>query len=193
MPCSPVGTTSSGRRRISRPKLLATCRRQLLSTVYSIDYAARGMTVPGLLLCFFLDVADTRALLLPRFPLHSPLSFPFPFPFPSPLLSFRPRSRPRSHLAFAHSPPPGSRFRPIPVPITVHVPVPDSDPVPVSVPSPNFDPDPVRPFPSLGPGYPLGTMRVYRHRALRTELSSARKRHSLSAEMMTRAEIKCLP
>ena len=49
-------------------------------------------------------------------------------------------------------------------------------------------PDPVRSFPSLGPGYPLGTMRVYRHRALRTELSGARKHHPLSAEMVTRAE-----
>ena len=32
MPCSPLGTTWLGRRRVLRPKLLATCRRYLLST-----------------------------------------------------------------------------------------------------------------------------------------------------------------
>ena len=70
--------------------------------------------------------------------------------------------------------------------MTVHFPFPalDSAPVPDSYPSP----DPVRSFPSLGPGYPLGTMRLYRHQALRTELSGARKRHPLSAEMVTLAE-----
>ena len=52
-----------------------------------------------------------------------------------------------------------SRFRSIPVPDPV--PTPDSDPAP----------DPVRSFSSLGPGYPLGAMRDYRHLALRTELS----------------------
>ena len=62
--------------------------------------------------------------------------------------------------------------------MTVHV------PISVSV----RTPDPVRPFLSLGPGYPPGTMRLYRRRALRMGLSGARKRHPLSAEMVTRAE-----
>ena len=57
---------------------------------------------------------------------------------------FHPRSRPRSH-------PESLVSTPIPVPA----------------------PDLVRSFPSLGPGYPLRAMRVYRPRALQTELSCA--------------------
>ena len=88
-------------------KLLATCRCHLLPTVYSVDDAARGMAVPGLLICVFPDVADTKALLLPPFLLNSrsrsrlrsrpssrsrPCSLlvptpPVPLPAPSPLLS----------------------------------------------------------------------------------------------------------
>ena len=112
----------------------------------------------------------------------------------------RPRSRPRSHPVFVYgSPPPSqprprrvpvpvlrsfvrfhprSRSRSVPVPVTVSVPTPDSDPAP----------DPVRSFLPLGSGYPPGTMRLYRRRALRMGPSGARKRHPLSAEMVTRAE-----
>ena len=54
-----------------------------------------------------------------------------------------------------------SRYRPTLVPTIVLVPVPDPDPIPV------LD----RSCPSLGPDYPLGTMRVHRHRTLRTELA----------------------
>ena len=64
------------------------------------------------------------------------------------------------------------------VPVTVSVPTPDSNPAP----------DPVRSFLPLGPGYPTGTMRLYRRRALRMGLSRALKRHLLSAEMVKRAE-----
>ena len=113
-------------------------------------------------------------------PTSVPVTIPAPSTLPSPfhlaffrsrlpLLSFplrphphyrsRPRSRPRLR----------SRLRSRP---------PDSD----------LAPDPIRSFPSLGPGHPLGTMRVYRHRALRTELSGSCKRRLLSAETMTRAE-----
>ena len=35
-------------------------------------------------------------------------------------------------------------------------------------------------------------MHVHRHQALRTELFGARKRHPLSAEMASSAELKCL-
>ena len=80
-------------------------------------------------------------------------------------------------------------FRSVLVRISVPVPVPAPDSVPVSVSAPDSDPapDPVRSFPSLGPAYSLGGAYVYRHRAMRAELSGARKRHPLSAEMMTRA------
>ena len=102
---------------------------------------------------------------------------PSPSPFPP-----RPRSRSRSHPVFVYeSPPPfppHSRSRPVPVPMIVCVPV--------------STPDPVRSFPFLGPVYPLGTMHVYRHRALRTELLGARKHYPLSAGLMTRTEWKCL-
>ena len=126
----------------------------------------------------------------------------------------RPRSRPRSHPVFVYGSPPSSpspfpprlapvpapvpvpvlrsfvRFHPrsrarsVPVPLTVHV------PVTVSVPTPDFNPapDPVRSFLLLGSGYPPDTMRLYRRRALRMGPSGARKRHPLSAEMVTRAE-----
>ena len=78
----------------------------------------------------------------------------------------------------------------VPLPINVHVPVPAPDPVPVSVSvSDSYPaPEPVRLVPYLAPGYPLGSLCVYRPRALRTELSGVRKRHPWSAEMMTCAE-----
>ena len=70
------------------------------------------------------------------------------------------------------------------------MPITAPNPVPISVPAPDSDPasDLVRSFPPFGPGYPLGAMRMYRYQALRTELSGARKRYPLPAEMMTRAD-----
>ena len=91
-------------------------------------------------------------------------SRPVPAPVPAPILRFFVRLHPLSR----------SRSRSIPVP----VPAPDSDTAP----------GPVRFFPSLGPCYSLDAVRVYRYQALRTELSGARKRCPLSADMMTRAE-----
>ena len=108
---------------------------------------------------------------------------PFPFPLrPRPHDRSHPRHRLRSHPRLQSRPRPRSllpapRTR-FPPPVTVSVPTPDSNPAP----------DPVRSFLPLGPGYPPGTMRLYRRRALRIGLSGARKRHSLSAEMVTRAE-----
>ena len=121
-------------------------------------------------------------------PLLSSLPSPFPSPFPSGVRLRVPTPVPvpvpvpvlRSFVHFH----PRSRFCSIPVPMTVHVPVTVSVPTPDSNPAP----DPVRSFLSLGPGYPPGTMRLYRRRALRMGPSGARKRHPLSAEMVTRAE-----
>ena len=103
-----------------------------------------------------------------------PRSYPVPAPVPTPILIPVLLSLAGLHLR--------SSSRPVPVLIIVSVPV----PLPVLVPAP--DPDPVRSFPSLGLGYSLSTMRVYRHRVLRTEVSGACRRHPLSAKMMTRAE-----
>ena len=108
-----------------------------------------------------------------------------PLPLPSPFPSCVPSSAPTPLTPPAPSPYPSRS-----VPITVYVPEPAPDPVHASDPAPYSDPapDPARSFPPLGPGYPLGTMRVCRHQALRTELSDARKRHPLSADMMMRVE-----
>ena len=111
----------------------------------------------------------------------SPVPVPAPIRCSSAGLYPRPRSRPiparvpvpiqRSfvHLHLR------SRSHSCSVSMTVHVPVTVSVPAPDSTP----DLDPVRSFLSLGPGYPLGTMRLYRRRALGRELSGARKRHLL--------------
>ena len=109
-----------------------------------------------------------------------PRSYPVPAPVPTPILIPVLLSLAGLHLR--------SSSRPVPVLIIVSVPVPLPVPVPVPVLVPTPAPDPVRSFPSLGLGYPLRTMRVYRHRVLRTEVSGAYKRHPLSAKMMTRAE-----
>ena len=105
-------------------------------------------------------------------PPSRPRSRPVPAPVPVPVL--------RSFVHFH----PRSRSRSVPVPMTVHVPV----TVSVSTPDSSPAPDPVRSFLSLGSGYLPVTMRLYRRRALRMGPSGARKRHSLSAEMVTRAE-----
>ena len=132
---------------------------------------------------------------LPRFPHYAHKSSGFPFAY-SPLLH-SPRSCPSysvlvpilRSLVSLH---PRCRSRSVPFPINVHVPVPAPGPVPVfvSVPVSCPAPEPVRLVPDLAPGYPLGLMCVYRPRALRMELSGARKRHPWSAEMMTCAERK---
>ena len=110
--CSPFGTTSSGRRRVLRLKLMTTCRRYLLSTEmlprsewqYLVFFSAS-----------FLMWRDIRALLPPSF--LSPFSFPFLSSLQSPfLLPFRSRSCLRSS--------PHSRFRSVPVSPTALVSVP---------------------------------------------------------------------
>ena len=148
------------------------------------------------LVCVFfrLFVSPPPSLIPSSFPSRSHLRYCSPLRSRS-----RPRSRPRSYLLFVHGSPPPSPlpFQPRPrsrpysclrsfvplyprsrsctVPITVHV------PVPVSIPAPDSDPapDPVRSFPSLGHAYPLGAILMCRHRALREELSGARKWHPL--------------
>ena len=135
-----------------------------------------------------------------------PNPFPTPFPFPSPLLLSFPSPFPSCVRPRVSTPSPSPfpfcvRPRvstPVPVPIPVSILRPFARLHPrlhsVSVPSnahiPVPAPDPVRSFPSLGPGYPLDTMRVCRHQALRTELSGVRKRHPLSAEMNESARCK---
>ena len=170
------------------------------------DDAACGTVVPGLLRCIFPYLADNRAP--PPPPPFLSILVPAPVsalatvlvlalvPVPVstttivsvqvlvlvPTLrslsrrhpSSRPRSRPRSRLAFVLSFPLS-----FPVPITVPflVPIPDS-----------LVPVPARSFWSPRPGYPLGTLRAHRHRALQTGLVGVRKHHFLSAETIMRPE-----
>ena len=113
----------------------------------------------------------------------SPPSFPFPL---------RPRSRPRSHLALVRSPAPPFSFPLRPGPH--HRSRPRSRPLPSSRlrSHPRLRlrsrPDPFCSFPPTGPAYSLGTLRVYRYRALRTKLSGIHKNHPLSA---VRSESAC--
>ena len=118
----------------------------------------------------------------------------------------RPRSRPRSHPVFVYGSPPPSPFSPRPRSR------PRSRPALLRSLPPPF-PLPLRPLGRPRPRYRLrshprlqsrprprsllpaprirlspGTMRLYRRRALRMGPSGARKRHPLSAEMVTRAE-----
>ena len=164
VPGSSMGTTLSDRRRVLRPKLVATCKRHLLSSVpraelqclvfYYIYFLMRWILEspqrPPSLSIIISILASAAAL----------ISVPAPVPVPVLRLFSFLRSRPRSRLVY------------------ITVPVPDPDPVPV----------PARSFPSLIRGYPFSTMHLHRQRALRTELLGARKRHSLFAEMMARAE-----
>ena len=153
------------------------------------------LVLPSLLPCYSLDFLGWRPLnqcfllyfiflssSLTRFPHHlhsfsglccarSPLlhqhhPVPAPAPVPVPIL----RSFAHLHLR--------SPSISVPVPINVHVPIPAAGSVPVSVSAPDFDPPPapVRSSLSNGLTYPLGTMCVYRQRALRAELSGDRKR-----------------
>ena len=122
-------------------------------------------------LCFFTSFSPLSILSL----LPSP--FPSSSPFPSPLLLSSPFPscvRPRVS---------------IPVPVPVHAPSPLSSPFLLA-----FIPatDPVCSLPSLGSGFHLCMMRVYRDLALRTELPGARKHHPLSAELVTRSEQRYL-
>ena len=111
-----------------------------------------------------------------------PRSRPCASPLPSPLPSYV--------RSLASTPVPAPA--PSPSPLTSPFPTPPPFPSPFPPPDSDTAPDPVHSFPPLGSGYPLGTMRVYRNRALRTELSGTRKRHPMFAEMMTCAEWKCL-
>ena len=112
------------------------------------DNAACGMTVPDLLLCFFPDVADSRALLPPStFYITVPVSH----------LRSHSCSPPRSFLCYC----PRFRSHSSPFSYPSCVPFPISAPVPVPVPVPDLVlvPVPVSSFPSLGPGSPLDTIR----------------------------------
>ena len=91
------------------------------------------------------------------------------FPLPHPPWS-RPRSLPRSHISLLRSLPPPLTF-PLPLRSPPHHRLrPRFHPRPCShlrsCPRLRSRPDPVHSFPSLGLGYPLGTMREYIHRAL---------------------------
>ena len=138
--------------------------------------------------CVYVCVCACVCVCSSGFP--SPLLLSFPYPLPSPFPScVRPRVSTPVLVTILRSfvrPHPLSHSRSRSIPVFV----PAADPVPISVPALNSDPalDPVRSFSSLGPGYPLGAMRVYRRQALRTELLGARKHYPLSADIMTRAE-----
>ena len=145
----------------------------------SPPFPARRLQLFCGFLCFFAFLLPSP--ILSSFPLSSS-----PFPFPSGVRLRVPTPVSVSVLApapvlrsFVHLHP-----RSRSVPMTVHVPVLVSVPTPDSNPAP----DSFRSFLSHGLGYPPGTMRLYRRRALRMGLSGARKRHPLSAEMVTRAE-----
>ena len=127
--------------------------------------------MPDLLLCFYPDEADSRALFPP-----SPLSIivavlvspphpssPLPVPVSAAVLCSFSRLRPR----FPSRPRPHHRFRPRP--------------------RSRCRPRLLLPVPRTWFFSPLGTKRLKRHRALLMELLGARKRHPLSAEMVTRA------
>ena len=74
------------------------------------DDAARGMAVPGLLLCLFPHVADTKALLLPPFSLLIPVPFHVSHSVPDPTSSPFPVSATALVSVPAPSPfPPGVR------------------------------------------------------------------------------------
>ena len=77
--CSPFGTTSSGRRRVLRPKLLATCRRHLLCTEIMPRAEWQCLVLPSTLLLSSCGGCQTS----PPHPLPSPFSFPFQSPIPS--------------------------------------------------------------------------------------------------------------
>ena len=118
--------------------------------------------VPIFILCSLTGLhVRLRSHFHPMFFDGSTRSSPFPFP-PRPRSRSRPipgpapvaiwRSFVRLHLS--------SRSRSGYAPIIGHVPVAGFDPAPASDPAS----DPVCSLPFLGPGYPLGTMRVYRPR-----------------------------
>ena len=111
----------------------------------------------------FTSCVRPRVSTLVHVPVPAPSSLPSSFPFCAPSFTSTLASRSSSH--------------------SVAVPIPAPDSVPISNPAPKSGPapDPVRSFPSLGPGYPLGAMHVYRHQALGMDLSDALKRYSLSA------------
>ena len=131
MPGSSLGTTLSGSRRDLRPKLLATCRRHLLSTAM-MPLANGQCLVFYSSNCFLMlwlpELSSSTHPLSISFPFPSPLQSPFPFPFSFPFPS-----------------PLASSF---------------TSPLPSSLPSCVRSLAPVRPFLSFGHGYPLGIMRV---------------------------------
>ena len=125
-----------------------------------------------------------------------PSSLPSPFPSPS-LFSARLRvSTPPVFVPFPAPSPlpspfpscvPSFPFTPVLVPAPSPSPTLSPSPSPFTSPSPSPFPPPtpiptrprIRSFPFFGHAYPLGAIRVYRHRSLRNDLSGARKCHPL--------------
>ena len=117
----------------------------------------------------------SRPYFHPVFVDESPSPPPSPFP---PRPRSRPRSRPRFHPALLRSPPPRLPF---PFPLQLR-PRPHHRSRPLFHPRPHYR---LRSRPLTRSLFsvpriwlPLDTMRVYRHRALRTELPGPRERHS---------------
>ena len=166
----------------------------------------------GVYNCFAVYCAFSPPFRPPRSYSRSPSRYRRPLTHLRYCPCFRPRSRPRSHPVFVYgSPPPSpSPFPPRPRPRSR----PRSRPALLrSLPPPFTFPLRPRPHDRSRPRYrlrshlrlqsrprprsllpaprtrlPPGTMRLYRRRALRMGLSGARKRHPLSAEIVTRAE-----
>ena len=198
VPCSSPGTTSLGKSRILHPNLLATCRRHLLSTemmartewqclVFYYAYfpmwpLLEFSTFHSSLLIFVpfpvSDSAPVSATTLVFVPAPVPVQFacvrplvstpvPDPDQFPSPLpLLFPPCVR-----LLVSTP------VPVPAPSTFSFPIPT--PFPSAPPAPRLRPRPrprsllLVPRTRLPPQYKC----MYRHQALRTEMSGARKRN----------------
>ena len=126
MPCSPLGTKSSGQARGLTPEAAGYLQ---VPPPVDRDGAACGMTVPGALVCFFPDVVDTKVIPPPRI---SQLSFPFSISDPVPVLVLAPA--------------PFKLLRSFPSPLTppfpsgvrslVYAPVPISTPPPLPSPFP---------------------------------------------------------
>ena len=150
VPCSPFGTTSTGRRRVVRENLLATCRCHLHTA--DIMPRAEWQSLVFYSACFPTVCGRYLSFLPP--PLPSPMSFPFPSPFPScfrpqvstsvpvsvPSTSLFPSLFPSCVCSLAFTP--------------VFVPVPSSSPSPSQILSPFLPPPPFAPSRPLDPVTP---------------------------------------
>ena len=196
-PCSSPGNTSSGRHQVFHTKLLATRKRNLLSTEMiprRAEWKSLIYYSASFLMWWRPELSSSPLLSPVSSAFRSPIKAPSPSPFlsPSPLLFSVPSPHPssfpfcvRPHISTSVSVPvPAPSPLPSPFPLCVC----SLASIPVTVRVPVSDPDPVRSLPSHGRCYPVGPVNLYRHRTVRAELSGARKRHSLSAAMMMHAE-----